>query len=470
MMPGLFKLETRATAHDAEFSAPPDFTPLPNEQKAAGWSRRLAGLPLPARGGLKDEVVVKAAESALRMLLGLAVTGFVVRRLGIAAYGSFSYVWSIYAIATPLASLGIDQVIIRAISSDPQRTRLYVSQAIRLRSAAALGATAVLLTWLVAAGATSEEMATGLIASVGISFLVSEVLMAAMQAERGSRRTAHLRLVAFAGSNVLKVAAALVHPTPAAIALATVSEPAFILLQTLLASNRISPRLHNHPLGEAPRATQVSLLREGLPYLLSAASVSLYMRCDVVLLHRWSSANETGQYAAVTRISEVLYFLPIAVCAAATPTLLRIFAVDPAACLIRLRKLTVMLCAIAVAFAVVTAAGASVLLRLAFGDEFAQAAPVLRVHTLSTIPVFAGVAREVWLLARKKGRVSLVTTLSGAALNIVLNFILIPRYGAMGAAIATAASYTFAVFISPLAFASGREFFGVCPLKTEVPQ
>ena len=468
MIPGPLKVGRRPTAPGTDFNAPADLTQLPEIAKTFRRPRQLASFVLPAKGGLKDEMVVKAAESALRMLVGLVVTGFVVRRLGIGAFGSFSYVWSIYAIAAPLASLGIDQVIVRAITADPHRTRFYVAQAIRLRLVAGLGATAILLTWLVAAGASSEEMATGLIASVGLLFLVSEVFMAAMQAERGSRRTGRLRLIAFAGSSVLKVAVAVVHPTPAAIALATVSEPAFILMQTLLASNRIAKGSPVQRVGSGPRSTSASLLRDGLPYLLSAASVSLYMRCDVVLLHRWSSANETGRYAAVTRISEVLYFLPIAVCAAATPALLRIFEVNPTACLKRLRKLTMTLCAVAIAFAAVTAAGAPVLLRLAFGDEFGQAAWVLRVHALATIPVFVGVAREVWLLARKKGKISLVTTLSGAAINIGLNFVLIPRYGAMGAAIATAASYTFAVFIAPLAFASGREFFGIRRLNTEV--
>jgi O-antigen/teichoic acid export membrane protein len=41
----------------------------------------------------------------------------------------------------------------------------------------------------------------------------------------------------------------------------------------------------------------------------------------------------------------------------------------------------------------------------------------------------------------KKSVMALVTASVGAASNVALNFILIPLYGAMGAAIATAVSY-----------------------------
>ena len=445
--------------------------PQPDRRKASRFPSSSPGSFHLLRGGMREEVMVKAGESALRMLLGLVATSFVVRRLGVDAFGSFSYVWSIYAIATPLASLGIDQVVLRAICSDPDRSHLHIADALRVRRFGALGAAAALLLFLAVSRATSQELIVGLIAAAGLAFLISEISMAGLQAELGSRFVARLRLISFAIANVSKIAVALIHPTPVTIALATVAEPAILLLLTRRRSGRAT-RLgssHLRPFG-TPVAPGHSLLRQGFPYLLSAASVSLYMRCDVVLLHRWSSPSETGLYAAVTRISEVMYFLPVAVGAAATPGLLRLFQVDPRECLVRLRKLTLMLCGIAIAFAASTAVLAPTLLKVAFGREYGAGALVLRVHALSTIPVFAGVAREIWLLARNQGKVSLATTLSGAAINIGLNIILIPRMGALGAAISTTASYTFAVFVAPLVFVCGREFFGFSRQRDEFAQ
>ncbi len=44
-------------------------------------------------------------------------------------------------------------------------------------------------------------------------------------------------------------------------------------------------------------------------------------------------------------------------------------------------------------------------------------------------------------MAKKKSMLSMLTAAAGAVVNIVLNFILIPRIGAYGAAIATAVSF-----------------------------
>ncbi len=69
--------------------------------------------------------------------------------------------------------------------------------------------------------------------------------------------------------------------------------------------------------------------------------------------------------------------------------------------------------------------------------------PILTVATVfSSFDTFLGSA----YFTVKKTYMSLLTSLVGAVLNIILNFIMIPTWGAMGASIATFASY-FAVFV-----------------------
>jgi O-antigen/teichoic acid export membrane protein len=68
--------------------------------------------------------------------------------------------------------------------------------------------------------------------------------------------------------------------------------------------------------------------------------------------------------------------------------------------------------------------------------------PVLLVATVfSSLVTFIGSIYTV----KKRTTMSFVTAAFGAGLNIVLNFIMIPKMGAQGAGIATAISY-FAVF------------------------
>ncbi len=79
--------------------------------------------------------------------------------------------------------------------------------------------------------------------------------------------------------------------------------------------------------------------------------------------------------------------------------------------------------------------------RILFADAFREAwifVPVLTVATIfSSLDTFLGSA---YFTVRKTG-MSFLTSFIGAAVNIALNLWLIPSYGAMGASIATLASY-----------------------------
>lgn len=73
--------------------------------------------------------------------------------------------------------------------------------------------------------------------------------------------------------------------------------------------------------------------------------------------------------------------------------------------------------------------------------------------------VFLGVARTQYLINEGLIRFSFFTTVLGAIVNVALNFILIPQYEGVGAAIATVVSYGasgyFSSFVYPRLFETG---------------
>lgn len=91
-------------------------------------------------------------------------------------------------------------------------------------------------------------------------------------------------------------------------------------------------------------------------------------------------------------------------------------------------------------------AGATILTRLLLADSYYSSykyVPVLVIAmTFSALVTFLG---SVYFV-EKKSVMSMLTSMAGAIINIVLNFILIPSRGAMGAAVATAISYA-AVYV-----------------------
>ena len=101
---------------------------------------------------------------------------------------------------------------------------------------------------------------------------------------------------------------------------------------------------------------------------------------------------------------------------------------------------------ISLALAVFITLFAAPIVKTLFGSAYLASIPVLQVHIWSTIAVFLGIASGQWLLAEGLQFISLIGTALGLLVNLMLNLVLIPNYGALGAALATTVSYSVAVF------------------------
>lgn len=84
---------------------------------------------------------------------------------------------------------------------------------------------------------------------------------------------------------------------------------------------------------------------------------------------------------------------------------------------------------------------AAPMIQLLYGKAYSATTPLLIVLIWSEVPVFFGVVISSALVARGLQRYLPFSTLVGAVTNILLNLVLIPRYGALGSSWATVVSY-----------------------------
>jgi len=106
-----------------------------------------------------------------------------------------------------------------------------------------------------------------------------------------------------------------------------------------------------------------------------------------------------------------------------------------------------------VPLAVVVSALSTHIVGLLYGPAFSASAPMLALHVFSAVPVALGVAQSIWIVNEGRNLFSLYRTAIGAACNVVLNLLLIPRYGGMGAAAAAVAAQAAAAVLSNLILA-----------------
>ena len=90
---------------------------------------------------------------------------------------------------------------------------------------------------------------------------------------------------------------------------------------------------------------------------------------------------------------------------------------------------------------------ANLIIQILYGSDYVNAVSVLRALVFYFVFSVMGLVRNVWILAEENQKYLWVINLSGALLNILLNAIMIPFWGAVGAAIASLITQFFANFV-----------------------
>jgi len=163
-------------------------------------------------------------------------------------------------------------------------------------------------------------------------------------------------------------------------------------------------------------------LREGWPLFLSTASVSLYTSGTVFMLGLVTSSARLAMFAAAERIARVAVRAINPVSSVAYPRVSHLLGVGNTE---RAQRLSVLVLGAVTSIGVLTAvllyAFAPRVVRLLFGDEFSEAAELLRVFAL-TIPCIAltSTVSGLWLLSRGLDKSVTVLTVAAAVSTLAL--------------------------------------------------
>lgn len=199
-----------------------------------------------------------------------------------------------------------------------------------------------------------------------------------------------------------------------------------------------------------------TLLRAGLPLLLTGVFLLVTMRIDQVMIEHFLGPGPVGCYAVAVRLSEAWYFVPSVIAASLFPAILAARREDPDIYHSRLQRIYEMMTWLGIGVAVPTTILSPWVIRLVYGAEYAAAAPVLSLYAWAGVFVFQGIARSKWIVAENLQRYALMFTGLATSVNVLLNWILIPRVGLPGAAGATVVSCACQTILIPALFAPTR--------------
>jgi PST family polysaccharide transporter len=196
----------------------------------------------------------------------------------------------------------------------------------------------------------------------------------------------------------------------------------------------------------------VSLIKESWPLIFAGLAIAIYMKIDQIMLGEMIGKKAVGTYTAAVRLSEIWYFIPVAIASSLLPAIVKSKQHGEKIYKNRIQKFYDLNAILAYALSIPTAFLAPFIIRVLYGDAYAGTETIFAIHIWACLFVFLGVARGQYLVNEGLLKFYFFATAVGAIVNLSLNFILIPRYEGVGAAIATVFSYGASGYLSSFVY------------------
>jgi len=397
---------------------------------------------LRAHGGLLRylrNTIWLLSQRVLTMFVALLVSVWTARHLGPDQFGQIIFAYNFALLFVALAPLGLTRILDRDLVRDKSEIRVLMSSAFSLVILGAIVAYSAMLLVAHSRGYDKSSLRhiqiIGLLAFLQVNLTLVSYLLSQVQA----KTLAIAAVIALSISNSAKVGFILTDAPLHYFAFGFVLDWLLQLpiLLFVVKSSKAFPRLKYASIDKS-----IYLLKQSWPYILSGIMISLYMKIDAVMIKEILGDYAVGQYSAASRLSEGCYFIAIAIISSLYPAIVNAKQHSQARYENRLKNLYSLMFFLAVAMSIPVTIISPYAINVLYGEQFSEASGVLIIHIWASIFVFLGMTSGRWLLTEELQIISVFNTVVGAALNIGLNLIFIPKFGIEGAAWASIISYS----------------------------
>ncbi len=383
-----------------------------------------------------QNTMAQMTSTAVSLGFGLLSAAILSRHLGVERFGKFHYLFAFYYFFLALNDFGVNTVVVREISQNKHRSGEILGSVFLFKLALSL--LSLLAAWVVILRMGFEgDLRRGLLIYGFVLPLMAFQLPAAVyQVHLKLARLSVLSVITKGISFILILTAVWLGFGITGLAIALIlAETLYSLMLFWDARSLLEPvwKWNPHVLW--------AILRSGIPIGLTGLLVAVINRSSFILLERLGGLYQLGLFSAATKVTSILETLPLTMMGTLYPLMSYYAARDPSRLKSLYQKSFFSLACVGVAAALLVNFLSPLLIHLIFGKAFLAAVPSLAVLIWSTAFVYAAVCGGNLLISLGRERACLFINALAAVLNLFLNFHLIPRYGARGAAWATVATY-----------------------------
>ncbi|MBT2730134.1 oligosaccharide flippase family protein [Bacillus sp. ISL-75] len=199
----------------------------------------------------------------------------------------------------------------------------------------------------------------------------------------------------------------------------------------------------------------LKLLKFGIPLIIAASVNNLLNSLDRLALRRWSDFSEIGIFTAALKVSATLSILQVSFTSFWVPTAYRWYNQNKD---IKHFKVVSNVLLLIMSFLFCLILLLKDLIVILLSPDYENAKFIIGFLCLQPIMYTVSETTTLGIVFSKKSHLNILVSILSIIPNIILNIILVPKFGAIGAAIATGVSYIF--FFLGRSYYSNKHWIG----------
>lgn len=357
-------------------------------------------------------------------------------------FGLIAYGMAIAAYGAVMVRFGMDRTLVRDLTHFPGRFTATVKASLALRFALLALVIAAIIAWKLASP-TESDLTWGvvliIIANTGMSVDLQGVF------DSWHKMTRHALFNLLQRGLYFAVIWTLLFTAPDLLSVFTVGVASLVSVTVYLALQYIWVMRRLPSINTKEKLISMALkLAQGNIVVWGAALVGLsFGSFNQLVLKHYQGSAELGGYAAAWMIVSLSTMLLTQVARVGNPATARITAgtATKGQCIRFLLKYTALMGGIILPVALPAIIAPSAILQALFRPEYVAAAPALRVLGIYVIIFSIGLVASQYVVSARMERIYLGSVIVGGVVSILASFILIPKMGSLGAAIALLISH-----------------------------
>ncbi len=393
------------------------------------------------------------AGSVFKLLISFFVSVLTARYLGPSNYGVLGYVTSFSTFFTSICNLGINAILVKEILEDKDNEGVVLGSTFFMQTISTLACCVILCVFMVVMNPQEPiYLILAGIQSVYMLINVAHGLTYWFQSRLESKISSIASTVGSLAMAVFRIYLLATNKNIYWFAWATTCD--IVVIGAILVGCYI--KKGGQPLKISFEKCK-RILSRSKHFILAGLMVSLYAQMDKIMLKSMLGPASVGYYTAANSINTMWTFVIAAIIDATSPVIYKSYDEDREKFNKQLKLLYTVVIWIGVLAGIVICISSNWLVNLLYGPSYSESAGILRILVWGATFSYLGVARNIWIVKENKNKYIVFFTLIGFVFNLILNILLIPILGAIGAAIATVASQSISSVLAQLLFKPTRE-------------